>query len=376
MRVFIKTLAISLLGGYLFYILGLPIPWMLGALTFVLIFKHIFSQKIYWHYSLREAAQIIMGFVMGSAIVADNCLKIISLIPGMFLSTIFIITFTLIVGSILPHYISISYSTSILGSIPGGISQMVLLCDEINEAEISIVTFMQAIRLITVIFIVPFIVLHSSKQIILPSLNIQTISLNFLLSDKFYLLLFYIIIAYIGGLIAKRIRIPTPYLMGAMLSISIASLIGLNVPIMPSLFVRAAQISFGVYLGVSIDIKKLEVWRRILPITLISTLAVITISLLGGYFLTKFYSMDLLTGFLSTAPGGMSEMAITAISVNADLSTVTTYQLFRILFINLVTIPFLRWMLKRQRLDVKNDSNRNIFLSFKTRIKREGGIRN
>lgn len=354
MRVFIKTLAISLLGGYLFYILGLPIPWMLGALTFVLIFKHIFSQKIYWHYSLREAAQIIMGFVMGSALVADNCLKIISLFPGMFISTIFIITFTLIVGNILPRYINISYSTSILGSIPGGISQMVLLCDEINEAEISIVTFMQAIRLITVIFIVPFIVLHSSKQIALQSQNSQTISLNYLLSDKFYLLLFYIIVAYLGGLIAKRIRIPTPYLMGAMLSISIASLIGLNVPIMPSLFVRAAQISFGVYLGVSIDIKKLEVWRRMLPITIMSTLAVIVISLFGGYFLTKFYSMDLLTGFLSTAPGGMSEMAITAISVNADLSTVTTYQLFRILFINLVTVPFLRRMLKRQREGVKS----------------------
>ena len=42
------------------------------------------------------------------------------------------------------------------------------------------------------------------------------------------------------------------------------------------------------------------------------------------------------TSFLSTAPGGLTEMGITALTVGANISTMTAYQLTRLLFIMLV----------------------------------------
>jgi uncharacterized membrane protein AbrB (regulator of aidB expression) len=55
----------------------------------------------------------------------------------------------------------------------------------------------------------------------------------------------------------------------------------------------------------------------------------------------------IVTSFLSTAPGGLAEMGITALTVGADSSTMTAYQLTRLLFIMLVFPYVVRFILKK-----------------------------
>lgn len=59
----------------------------------------------------------------------------------------------------------------------------------------------------------------------------------------------------------------------------------------------------------------------------------IVISFGMAYLLATFNSMSLVTAFLAIAPGGIDVMGITAKEVNADLSTVTAYQMFRLFVI-------------------------------------------
>ncbi|MDO9229797.1 MAG: AbrB family transcriptional regulator [Syntrophales bacterium] len=49
---------------------------------------------------------------------------------------------------------------------------------------------------------------------------------------------------------------------------------------------------------------------------------------------------SLLTAFLSTAPGGLTEMGIVALTLGADVAFVLAYQLFRF-FCILLAAPFL-----------------------------------
>ncbi len=49
--------------------------------------------------------------------------------------------------------------------------------------------------------------------------------------------------------------------------------------------------------------------------------------------LTRMHSMGLTSAFLGTSPGGMGEMGLTAVLVGANVSLVTAYQMFRLLFI-------------------------------------------
>lgn len=65
-------------------------------------------------------------------------------------------------------------------------------------------------------------------------------------------------------------------------------------------------------------------------------LLVLLVSTGMGCIISKVTGTDLATAFLATAPGGLTEMGITALVVGADSSTMVAYQLTRLLFIMLV----------------------------------------
>ncbi|RYG72527.1 hypothetical protein EU245_10000 [Lentibacillus lipolyticus] len=64
----------------------------------------------------------------------------------------------------------------------------------------------------------------------------------------------------------------------------------------------------------------------------------------AGYGLAVLYNLTYSTAFLSTAPGGMVEMGLTAAAVGGDVSVVTSYQLFRLLVIMLFVPFFFKWL--------------------------------
>ncbi|UTR14799.1 AbrB family transcriptional regulator [Salipaludibacillus sp. LMS25] len=59
-------------------------------------------------------------------------------------------------------------------------------------------------------------------------------------------------------------------------------------------------------------------------------------------------SMDLPTALLSTAPGGLVEMVLTASIVGADPAIVTVLQLTRVMIIILVAPSALKWYFSRK----------------------------
>jgi uncharacterized membrane protein AbrB (regulator of aidB expression) len=48
------------------------------------------------------------------------------------------------------------------------------------------------------------------------------------------------------------------------------------------------------------------------------------------------------------APGGMSEMALPAMSANADFPVVVANQLFRLLFLLLICVPVTKWLIQKK----------------------------
>ena len=100
-------------------------------------------------------------------------------------------------------------------------------------------------------------------------------------------------------------------------------------------------------MGADIKFDGLKNWKSIVAYSFGGVLIVIIASLGIDYILTKVYSITFLTAFISTAPGGMAEMGITAIAVHADVSLVVAYQLFRLISMLLIAIPIVKWWLTR-----------------------------
>lgn len=51
----------------------------------------------------------------------------------------------------------VSLANGILGSVPGGFAQMILMAEEIEGADVTVITLMQMARVLAVLFIVPFV---------------------------------------------------------------------------------------------------------------------------------------------------------------------------------------------------------------------------
>jgi len=345
------ALFVSILGGSLFRLLHIPLPWMLGPLTGIMLYNLFFKQLklvIYWPLSFRNAGLIILGYMMGISFTRDAAQQILKQLPSMLLATVIIIICSLILGFIISRRTGINLPTSIIGSIPGGLTQMVVLCEEINDADITAVTFIQTIRLLTVVFMVPFLSLHllsdSPEQIVsLSILNINELASAFSPGN----ILIFVFTVLIITWISVRISLPTPYLVGPLIGAAVLVLSGLQAPPVPSLLIIIAQLAVGAYMGISMNIVSLKNWQKLLPYSIGFGLGIVFISLAIGYLLTCYYPLKLITAFLSTAPGGMTEMGVTAVAAHADLSMVTAYQMFRVFFILFVVPPLLKWCLPK-----------------------------
>lgn len=148
-----------------------------------------------------------------------------------------------------------------------------------------------------------------------------------------------IILTFLGYWVFGRLHLPSPAIMGPLLLIGTVQALGAGLPMPPSLLVACFQIIIGLSIGVRInrgsldDIKK--IWGPSLIIavyTLVST-GLMTLLILN---LTSDYG----TALFSAAPGGISEMAVMAMSYQADIPLVSTFQFTRLLVI-LGTIPLI-----------------------------------
>jgi len=346
MLIIIETFMIAAVSGFLLNMIHFPLPWVLGPLVAVLTWKSAVKRAVSMPGVFRNGGLIIIGYMMGSPFTRETAIQIARHLPSILAVTLGAVLFSLLLAFLIYKPIGISLNSAILGSVPGGLTQMVILCDELKDADITFVTFMQSIRLLSVVFFVPFFVIHGLvEDPVIPAEAIAAASGNALLTFPAAKFLVLLAASVAGAWAAQKLKFPTPQMLGPLLIIALLQVAGADIPAMPKSLIILAQITIGIYIGLSFQAsRKLG---KATAITLLSTLALILLTFISAYYLAVFHDMNLATAFLSTAPGGISEMAVTALAIDADLSFVTAFQLFRLLFILFVVPPVLRLALSK-----------------------------
>lgn len=338
----IETFIAALIGGSLFYLLHLPLPWMLGPLTFVMLWRAYSGRELCWPVSIRNGGVLVLGAMMGAWFTPDTVKQIVAQLPGMFLVTGTSLVFGFGMAYVTSSRAGVSLPSSLLGSTPGGLTQMVILCDEFAGTDRTVVTMLQTIRMLSVVFIVPFLAIHAvaggatgavPHASAAPMLGFDSITA------------YYAVAALVGAGVAWRFSFPTPFMLGPLLGVAVLGIAGLSLPRTPLLLSAPAQICMGAYMGVTTDFNSIRSQKRLLLYAVLGGLSVVATSLFSAWLLTWFYPVELTTAFLSAAPGGIAEMGLTAALIEADVSIVSAYQIFRLLFI-LVVVPYIfRWWL-------------------------------
>ncbi|WP_223820945.1 AbrB family transcriptional regulator [Bacillus sp. S3] len=344
---FTITALTAIIGGLIFSVLHTPIPWLLGPMTAVLIGARFSKIQYYWPVSIRDTGLIIVGYSIGLSFTKEALQQIIEKLPSMLIMTVLLVCFCAGIAFVVSKLTGVDYPTVLTGSIPGGLSQMIIFAEEMKGIDITTVTFLQVARLMMIIFFVPFLVFG-------PLFNHSPIQNASNLADKaaqyyaplFPNILLFAFICVFCAFLAKKLRFPTPFMLGPIAGTAIAVIFGLYGPALSQPILDVSQFMIGGYIGLLLKPEKLEHKAKIISLALLSGLFMIAGSVGLGLLLVRFYPMTPSTSLLSLAPGGMDQMAILAHEVHADLSMVTGFQIFRLFFIYFAVPPLLRLFFK------------------------------
>ena len=328
------VIIISLIGVFIFKSLNLPVPWMLGPLIAVLI-SQFFIRKIdlKWPVSLRNFGLVVVGAAIGQSFQFDLFAGMGWIIVFMIALNISIAALSVVLAYVVQKLGKISLKTALTCTVPGGLSQIVAFAEEEKDIDLAIVTYFHVVRIISIVMLIPFIVsghvagiqedLGFSFQTLLPVLLL-------------------IVVAWLSAMLGKRIKLPVSFFLGPVFLVMLLQLTNIQTPEVPVWLLYIAQICIGAYIGLLLKPKMIKLGARVLVLGISSALVLLFITYLQGLIMIHLFNYSLPTSFLSTAAGGLDQMSLLATAVGADISVVSVFQMFRLLFVFIVIIPLLK----------------------------------
>lgn len=149
---FISALLIALSGGLLFSLISIPVPWLLGPMSAILISDRFKGLTLYWPRALRDTALILIGYSIGLSFTSSSVENIIENLPTMLFMTVILVASAALMSKVISKLSGVNYPTVLTGSIPGGLSQMIIFAEEMKGIDVTTVTFLQVSRLLMIVF--------------------------------------------------------------------------------------------------------------------------------------------------------------------------------------------------------------------------------
>ncbi|KGA96544.1 membrane protein [Alkalihalobacillus alcalophilus ATCC 27647 = CGMCC 1.3604] len=337
-----EALLIGTVGGFVFNYFHLPLPWMLGSLTFVMLWQAFTNRILDFPAFCKDAGLVVLGAYFGLYFTAATFMTVAPYFIHYVIATILLIGFSIFLSTLVSKWIAIDEITSVFSSIPGGLTEMAIASESLN-AKSSYVVIFQTVRLLTVLFTIPpFIILLFGRNGATISSPI-TSPVNFIF-DWNYL---WFILPFVIGYFVRNI-IPAGIVIGSMVVTVILNVSPITLPILPEFILIIAQIMIGISLGKSILLSDLKAGGKYCLIYFSIAVLLIMMAFLLGVLFSAVTDIDLVTALLSLAPGGLIEMVLTASQVGADPALVSAFQLTRILIIVIFVPIVLKWYFKRK----------------------------
>jgi hypothetical protein len=336
-RPFALALVIGAIGGYVFQLLKLPLPWMLGpmAATTAAALMGATLKVPSW---ARDTMLPIVAVMLGSTFEPSWFRRMdefaVSL-PLVLLNSLFLAVLAML-------YLRRTYDlpTTYFAGVPGAITQVVVLGPQRGGNPRAISTI-QGVRVLIVVAAIPLIVgIGMADQVgqpkpmswALPPVDIAIMTAS----------------AIVGVWVGRKLKFPTPIMTGPIFVSAILHLASITDAQVPDLIMIAAQLVIGASIGgrfAGSSPKELaRDMKQALTLTGISLAGTFAMSLL----LARISGLDLAVCLLAMTPGGLGEMTLVALALDVDPSFVATHHVIRVtLLYFIVPIAYDRWMAHR-----------------------------
>lgn len=353
MKGLFTVLALSLIGGFIFNLLHIPIPWMLGPIVLIVLAQFFYNGELYWSSRFADIGVVILGTSIGLQFNIGLFNNLGSLIYYLLLFNVILITLSIVIAYFIAKFAHIDLKSAILGSIPGGLGQIVLFALEEKDVNLGAISYFQVIRLLLVVVIVPFIV--AGHAVAAPE-STATLSIS---------LIVLMMIAWLCSYLMQRCHVPVAFFITPIIFVILLQVTTpLTMPAVPSYTMVIAQLLIGAHIGLMLKPNMLRLPIRVLIAGILSALALITVTLGSSFLMSWLMDTSFATSFLSTAPGGLDQMVILADAMKADVSLVSLFQTFRLLFIFLLILPLMKlfYRIKNKRKANKADHQTEVMM--------------
>lgn len=334
------ALAIGGAGGYLFSLLRLPLPWMLGSMAFCTI-AALLRAPISPPARIRPYMVIVLGVMLGSGFTPAMLDRAGEWIVSLALLALYIAVSAALT---LPYFLKVAKFdrvTAYFCAMPGGLNEMVIAGAELGGDERRI-ALIHASRVLLVVFAVPLWLQLSGD---LEAIDRSALGIGLAESAPLDLL----VLAACGALgwpLASRLGLPAAALVGPMLASAALHLTGLTESQPPREIVNLAQLFIGTTVGCRFVGTGTREVLHALGTGIGMTAIMLGVGAAFGMLVAPLAGVGFPVAMLAYAPGGLAEMALVGLALGVDTAFIATHHIARIFLV--VTLAPLAFRLLRR----------------------------
>ncbi len=334
------TLALGAAGGFLFWLTGMPLAWMLGAMLAATA-AAIAGVGVNVHSMARGPMAALLGVMLGSAFQPSLLDRLDEWIGGFILVALFVPLCLTVMTLFFRFARRYDPVTAFFSATPGGITEMILIGGALG-GDVRRMSLVHATRIMLVVFVIPFyfsFAAHLDVPSMMPTPPVDQVALaDWALLSGCILL---------GWPIARLLRLPAAVLIGPLILSAGIHLGSLTQAQPPAVLVAAAQVVLGAAIGARFFGYP---WRELLQTlrdAVAATLILLALTVGAAFAAAPLIGLPATVVALSIAPGGLAEMALVALALDTDTAYVTTMHIWRIVLV--IGAAPLFWRLSHSR---------------------------
>lgn len=321
----IKLLSVATLGGLIFYLLGLPAPWLSGAMAFT----GILVGTGHGHglvRPLRDLAMMSSGITLGASVTSETLHAFARVPVSLAILGITSVCAMATTGILLQKIFHWPRKDAMFAATPGALSSVLAIAIEEN-ADIARIAIIQLFRLVMLVAVLPPIVMATGLHVVAPAAPPIGMSAPVLLVT--------LAIGLAGAALAQRMAISAPLILGPMLAIGMMR----GFEILPGLYPpQLASFGFlliGTFIGGRFESVRRADLVRVAPAAFLGFAIATSVAAMGAVVDTQLTGMPLAESMIAFAPGGLEAMTALAFALHVEPVLVGVHHLARFLMVGI-----------------------------------------
>jgi uncharacterized protein len=313
---------------YLFDLLGIPIPWMIGPMIAVAALN-LTGVRAYSPPYARQIGQVILGSAVSLYFTPTVVAALAANLPAIAAATVSAFFVGGLGALTLSRASGLEGKSTFFASIPGGAMAMAVLAERYG-AQIAPVAVAHSLRVSILIILIPLTLTYGGFPLEAAPYR-PNVPLDYLILAP------WLAFGLVLGEISERLQLQNGYLLAPIFFDAALTVSGVQLSAVPSWMTEFAQLMFGLVLGARYERAFFARYRLFIPFALLNSFFILIASAAVAVVLALIFDLPMATMIIATAPGGLAEMTITAQALQISVPLVVAFHLFRVVVVNMGT---------------------------------------